>query len=290
MDFRTDLALERSEIIGSAAKGIESRTRGNNDCIVTEIRVTSKEGEELIGKPVGRYITVKVPEFSSDGELLDGRLHALTEEIKNMIPEKGTILTVGLGNKSMTADALGPECAEQIFVTRHISGELADALGFRDLRPVASIAPGVLGKTGIEASEIIHGVIKKIRPVCVVAVDALAALDIERLGNTVQLSDTGISPGSGVGNKRREISYKTMGVPVISIGVPTVINALTIARNVLDSVSAGTDISGAEKFGEYVVASREADLITKRGSRLISLALNCAFQPSLTPSELLAIS
>ena len=182
---------------------------------------------------------------------------------------------------------MGPECADKIFATRHIGKELAESLGLTQLRPVAAVAPGVLGKTGIEAAEIIEGASEKIKPSCIIAIDALAAMDLKRLGNTVQLSDTGISPGSGIGNRRREISERTLGVPVIAVGVPTVISAYTVAKNVLGDTDGGRDLRGAEEYAEFTVASREADLITERASKLISLAVNTALQPSLTPQELL---
>lgn len=287
LDFRTDLAIERSlSVKDDSLKGIEQYTRGNDVSRVTEIKITDEDGEKLIGKPKGRYITVEVPSFSSDFELLDGRLEMLVEEIRSLIPKEGTVLCAGLGNRELTADALGPEFADSIFVTRHIGKELCAALGFEELRPVAAVAPGVLGKTGIEAFEIIDSVAKKIKPSCIIVSDALAALDISRIGSTVQLSDTGIAPGSGVGNRRKEISEKTLGVPVISIGVPTVISAFTVAKNLLDELDFSFDISEAQKFKEYIVASREADLITQRAARLISLAVNIALQPGIKPNEM----
>ena len=287
LDFRTDLAIERSlSIENKLPDGIKQYRRSNDVSSVTEIRITDEEGERVIGKPIGRYITVEVPSFSSDFELLDGRLDMLISEIRSLIPESGTVLTVGLGNRDLTADALGPEFAEGIFVTRHIGKELSSAMGFENLRPVASIAPGVLGQTGMEAFEIIESIAEKIKPSCIIIADALAALDISRLGNTVQLSDTGISPGSGVGNRRKEISSKTLGIPVIAIGVPTVISAFTVAKNLLDDLSYSIDISDAEKYKEYIVASREADLITKRAARLISLGVNLALQPTVSPQDM----
>lgn len=291
MDFRTDLALERYDFLGDEAlSGVEKYVGESEKTKVTEIRVTNEEGEKALGKRCGRYITVEVPPFSSDGELLDGRLDALVDSFKSVIPKDGTVLVAGLGNRSMTADALGPECADRIFVTRHIGSELAAALGLENLRSVAAFAPGVLGKTGIEASELISGVASVVKPSCIIAVDALAAMDLKRLGNTVQISDTGISPGSGVGNKRKEISDRTLGVPVIAVGVPTVISAYTVAQNVIEESKADIDISDSSRYAEYIVASREADLITERASRLISLAVNIALQPSLSAEEIMTIA
>ena len=287
LDYRTDLAIERGITDNNAIiKGVEQYRRGNRVSVVTEIRVTDEDGAKALGKPQGRYITVEVPEFATDFELLDGRLDMLVREIRSLVPEEGTVLAVGLGNRELTADALGPEFADGIFVTRHIGRELAESMGFESLRPVASVAPGVLGKTGIEAFEIIESVTEKIRPSCIIVADALAALDISRLGNTVQLSDTGISPGSGVGNRRKEISEATLGIPVIAIGVPTVISAFTVAENLLDELDYAVDLSDAGKYKEFIVASREADLIVKRAARLISLGVNLALQPSISPQEM----
>lgn len=287
MDFGTDLAIERKIMADSSLpEGVEQYTRGDEMSPVTEIRISGEAGEKALGKPRGRYITVEVPSFSADCELFDGRLDILADEIRSLLPSEGTVLTVGLGNRDMTADALGPLFADSVFATRHISRELSESMGFQNLRSVASVSPGVLGRTGIESFEIIEGIAQKIKPSCIIAADALAALDIKRLGTTVQLSDTGISPGSGVGNRRIEISHKTIGIPVIAIGVPTVISAFTVAKNIIDEVSAETDISGAGKYKEYIVASRDADLITKRSARLVSLAVNLALQPSLTVQEL----
>ena len=287
MDFGTDLAIERKIIAESSLPdGVEQFTRGNETTPVTEIRISSEEGENALGKPKGRYITVEMPSFAAESELLDGRLDILASEIRSLLPVNGTVLTVGLGNRDMTADALGPLFADSVFATRHITRELCESMGFQELRSVASVSPGVLGRTGIESFEIIEGIKEKIKPSCIIVADALAALDIRRLGTTVQLSDTGISPGSGVGNRRMEISSETLGIPVIAIGVPTVISAYTVAKNILDEVLSDTDISGASAYKEYIVASREADLITKRSARLISLAVNLALQPSLTVQEL----
>lgn len=290
MDFRTDLALERIELTGVGdMRGIEKTVRQCGSSTVTVVNVSDENGEKLIGKPLGKYITVDVPSFSADGEMLDGRLDGLIEELRQLIPCEGNVLVVGLGNRNMTADALGPACTDKIFVTRHIGSELASALGFKSLRSVAAVAPGVLGSTGMEAFEIISGIVEKSRIKCVIAVDALAAMDMSRLGATVQLSDTGISPGSGIGNKRSEISKKTLGIPVIAVGVPTVISAYTLVENILREIDADTDISKGEKFKEYIVASREADIITERASKFISLALNSALQPDIRLEDLMLL-
>lgn len=283
MNFRTDIALERRGLLGAEdINGVESETRNYENAKVNEIKVVSKDGERAIGKPIGRYITVEVPSFSYDSQLLDGRLSALINELRNVLPKDGCVMVAGLGNDEITADALGPMCSSMIFATRHISDELKKDMGLTSLRSVCAVTPGVLGKTGIETSEIIKGLAEKVKPSAVIAVDALAAMKLSRLASTVQISTTGISPGSGVGNRRAEISEKTVGVPVISIGIPTVISIKSIAD----------EISGAESddgFRDMIVCPREADMVSQRGAKLISLAINCALQTDIEPEEMLAL-
>ncbi len=289
MIFGTDLAIERKVILkNEQIDGVEETVRGNEISLVTEVKIVTDNAVDILGKPKGRYITVEVPPFSSDFELLDGRLSVLVDEIRSLLPPDGTVLAVGLGNRDLTADALGPLFADGIFATRHIDDELKKTVGFDTLRSVAAISPGVLGRTGIEAFENIKSVAKAIKPACIIAVDALAAMDMTRLGTTVQLSDTGISPGSGVGNRRHEISEKTLGIPVIAVGVPTVISAFTLTKNVLENINKeiDIDINNAQKYKNYIVASREADLVTKRAARLLSLAVNLALQPSISVNEM----
>lgn len=290
MDFRTDLAVERIAVTGVVnSNSIKKTVKDYGKSTVTCVDVLNSEGEKLIGKPIGKYITIDVPSFSSDGELLDGRLKGLIDELRLLLPEKGNVLIVGIGNRNMTADALGPACADKIFVTHHIGKELASSLGFDNLRSVASISTGVLGMTGIEAFEIVSGIVAKSNFDCVIAIDALAAMDIKRLGSTVQLSDSGISPASGIGNKRSELSKKTLGIPVIAVGVPTVISAYTLAENILSELDFNIDISKGNKFKEYIVASREADIINERASKLIALAINSALQPDIDLNDLLML-
>lgn len=283
MNFRTDIALERRALLGTEnINGVESETRNYENAKVNEIRVVSEEGERAIGKPRGRYITLEVPSFSYDSQLLDGRLSALINEIKSVLPENGCIMTAGLGNDEITADALGPMCASMIFATRHISDELKKDIGMPNLRSVCAVTPGVLGKTGIETSEIIKGLTEKVKPSAVITVDALAAMKLSRLASTVQISTTGISPGSGVGNRRAEISEKTIGVPVISIGIPTVISA----KNIADEISSK---NSGDDFYEMIVCPRESDMIVSRGAKLIALAINCALQSDISAEEMLTL-
>ncbi|MBS7389979.1 MAG: GPR endopeptidase, partial [Oscillospiraceae bacterium] len=253
---------------------------------VTKISVLDKEAAEVIGKPVGEYITVELDEFSYDTELLDDRMKSISTQISSLLPKgDGTVLVAGIGNKDITPDALGPRCAEGIFSTRHITSELAEEIGLDRLNPVCSLATGVLGQTGIETGEIIKSVADAIKPKAVIVIDALAAAGLERLGRTVQITDTGITPGSGVGNKRAEISKNTLGVPVIAIGVPTVVDAVTLAKDMTGNKIA-TESAEAQNM---MVTPREIDVMIERASKLIALCVNCALQPKTDPELLLSV-
>ncbi len=289
MNFRTDLALERCEILNkSTFDGIETENFRYENAKVTRIDVTDKKGEETVGKPIGRYVTVEVKPLADHSQFIDESLYALIEEIKRIIPEEGSVLVAGLGNTKITPDALGPKCASMIFATRHIKGELLKATGLEDLRSVTAFSTGVLGETGAEAQEIIKGIIQTVKPDLVITVDALAARNVERLGTTVQMCNTGIVPGSGVGNSRQEISLKTVGVPVISIGVPTVVDAATL---IFDCSGYHEDEDFIyERAGNMMVTPREVDLMIERASKLVSLAINCALQPHISPEDMLILT
>ncbi len=295
MNLRTDLALERKEIITEPEPpGITCETIEMQNARVTRIEVINDDGERILGKPKGKYTTVEVPPFSHSAQLLDGRLTALSGELSALLPPDGTILVTGLGNDDITPDALGPRCCELLLTTRHISAELARSSGLGELRPVAAIVPGVLGKTGIETGETLAGIVKAVHPAAVITIDALAARRLSRLGCTVQLSDSGIVPGSGVGNARAEISSKTLGVPVISVGVPTVVDAATLAYDLLNK--SGSEINEEElqknlgsEGSQMMITPREIDLVIERAARLIAMSINCALQPHISPEDLLAL-
>lgn len=289
MNFRTDLALERCEFLGkSTLSGVEIESFRAHKAKVTRIEVLNDEGASAVDKPVGRYVTVEVSPFAKHAQFIDESLSALTEEIRQMIPDRGSVLVAGLGNTKITPDALGPKCASMIFATRHITGELLKATGLSDLRSVSAFSTGVLGETGAESVEMIKGVVQIIKPDFVITVDALAARNVERLGTTVQMCNTGIVPGSGVGNARQEISEKTVGVPVISIGIPTVVDAATL---VLDCGGCRDDEQEIyERTGNMMVTPREIDLMIERASKLTSLAVNCALQPDISPEDMLILT
>lgn len=287
MNARTDLAIEKDSFIsGDRPKGIRRKIFETEKTKVTKISVLDKEAADVIGKPVGEYITVELDEFSYDTELLDDRMKSISTQISSLLPKgDGTVLVAGIGNKDITPDALGPRCAEGIFSTRHITSELAEEIGLDRLNPVCSLATGVLGQTGIETGEIIKSVADAIKPKAVIVIDALAAAGLERLGRTVQITDTGITPGSGVGNKRAEISKNTLGVPVIAIGVPTVVDAVTLAKDMTGNKTA-TESAEAQNM---MVTPREIDVMIERASKLISLCVNCALQPKTDPELLLSV-
>ena len=289
MIYRTDLALERHEMLNKEqVQGVHSETRQKDDATITLVEVLDDIGEKQVGKPKGKYYTVDVPEFSHETELLDGRLKALTEVISELLPKgENSVLVVGVGNDNITPDALGPLCAEQIFSTRHIEAEFSKEIGLPKFNPVASISTGVLGQTGIETAEYIKGIVDLIKPQAVIAVDALASRKLSRLGKTVQLSDTGISPGAGVGNNRARIDEHFLGVPVIAIGIPTVVDGKTL---VYDLVENNKQIENISKEAETVmVTPRDIDVIIKRASRLLALSINCALQPHIEPEFLLSL-
>lgn len=265
MNFRTDLALEATE----PARQVRTEKDG---CVLTRI---DEDGRA--------YVTLEVRSISDHIDADDALLELLTKELSGLLPKEGAVLAAGLGNRAVTPDALGPLTAERVLATRHIRGELARVTGLGGLRPVAVVSPGVLGCTGMEAFEVLRAVVNETKPAAVVAVDALAARSPSRLGCTVQLSSAGISPGAGVGNSRPRIDESTLGVPVISLGIPTVVDASTFALDLSDGEAPPE--KAAPRGAPMMVTPREIDLIIERGSRLLALGINRALNPSLSVEE-----
>ena len=244
-NFRTDLALERRELYRKANKieneieGIETEEEEINDKIRTSrVKVINEKGAEAIGKPIGNYITIDIKNLKiATTEDIQSFSEVLTKELKTLIQKhannKDDILVVGLGNIYVTPDSLGPKVINEIDVTRHILEYMPEAIP-ENTRPVSAISPGVLGTTGIETLEIIKGIVENIHPKLLIVIDALASRSIERISSTIQLADTGITPGAGVGNTRKDLSRDTLGIPVIALGIPTVVEAATIAADSLD--------------------------------------------------------
>jgi spore protease len=283
--IRTDLALEAAEA-PKAPRGVRRETVRAGRLTVDRVHVGAAAAAAL-GKAKGDYVTVTAPSFSGPEELTEEELCALAREISSMLPPKGLVLVAGLGNNDVTPDAVGPRTARRVLATRHISGDTARLNGLPNLRPVAVIAPGVLGQTGVESAEIIRALTKALRPAAVAVVDALAARSVSRLGNTVQIS-AAISPGSGVMNSRQEFSRKSLGAPVVALGVPTVVDASTLAGDLLKDPALQRErlsLFGAEGAA-MIITPREIDTLLRRACKALSLALNKALQPDMTLEEL----
>lgn len=243
-NFRTDLALERRDIYQKANKlnqidGVESTEEEINDNIkVSRVKITNSKGEEALGKPIRTYVTIDVKKLKMAGEEeIQKTSEVLTDELKKIVEmhvnNQEDILIVGLGNIYVTPDALGPKVINEIDVTRHIIKYLPQYVD-EGTRPVSAISPGVLGTTGIETVEILKGIVENIHPKLLIVIDALASRSIERISSTIQISDTGIVPGAGVGNTREEISENSLGIPVVSIGIPTVVELATLVSDGID--------------------------------------------------------
>lgn len=293
MQIRTDLAMEARELAGENTGGIELDKKNYGDMVMSSLTVKTSEAAKNIGKEMGSYITAEMPTLTDDFKETDKRLEIIAQAIRKLLPENGLVLVAGLGNDNITPDALGPKSARGVLATRHIRGELARSTGLDRLRAVAVLATGVTGQTGIETGELILSVAQRIKPAAVIVIDALASRRLERLGCTVQISDTGISPGDGVGNHRTKINRETVGVPVVSIGIPTVVDAFTLAADLLldcDDNSAELIKRSVYPNGrKMVVTPGEVDLLVERGARLISTAVNVALQPTLNPTDLISL-
>ena len=243
-NFRTDLALERRDLYNKAHNiendidGIETEEENVDENIsVSRVKITNEKGEEAIGKKRGNYITVDVKNLKiANEEEIQKTSEVVTKELKALlekhVTEKDSILVVGLGNIYVTPDSLGPKVINEVDITRHLLEYMPEVLD-ENTREVSAISPGVLGTTGIETMEILKGIIDNVKPKLVIIIDALASRNIERISSSVQLADTGIVPGAGVGNARKELTESTLGIPVIAMGIPTVVEAATIAADSL---------------------------------------------------------
>lgn len=321
INVRTDLALEAREIYTESHKnekdidGIEVLEEIDKDIKVTTVKVKNDEGAKKIGKPKGNYVTIDIPDFTAyDGETMDRVSEVVAEVLGRLvkIDVDKTALVVGLGNWQVTPDALGPKVTQGIMVTRHLKTVMPDVMD-DSVRPVCSIAPGVLGVTGVETVEIIKGVVERVKPDLVICIDALAARRVERVNNTIQIGDTGISPGAGVGNNRKQINEENLGVKVIAIGVPTVVDAVTIANDTIDLVvdslinnaQSGNDfynmlknldrnekgalireVLSSKSLGEMIVTPKDIDLVINSLAKIISNGINMAVQPNMDMEDI----
>lgn len=303
MSIRTDLALEAREIYSENAKdkeeidGVDVKITKNEGITTTKIKITNENGIHALGKPIGTYVTIEAPDIKYSVEVYEHACRLLAEEIKNLakIDSKTKTLVVGLGNKRITPDALGPDVISKLMVTNHMKEQFKDFLN-DDITSVCAIAPGVLGTTGMESAQIIKGVIEQVKPDLVIAVDALASRSLDRISTTIQLSDTGINPGAGVENSRARLDENTLGVKVLAIGVPTVVDAVTIASDSIDMAmnDINKDVLGDEKknqlikealsknIGSLMVTPKDIDSVIEKTSKTVANGINLALHKNLT--------
>lgn len=293
MELRTDLAIEAHEEHGEELRDVKYSSEEKQGLVIERLFVKTKRAGQLMGKAPGHYVTITLPPLTDNIRDTDERLPVIAHEIRRLLPVNGMVMVVGLGNENITPDALGPKVAQKVLATRHITGEVARATGLDVLRAVSVFVPGVTGQTGIETGELVLSVVKRIRPTAVVVVDALASRKLERLGCTLQISDTGIAPGAGVGNHRTKLTEETLGVPVVAVGIPTVVDALTL---VSDLVSPEDEKSAKDleekvtpKGRTMVVTPKEIDLLIERAANLLSLSINLSLHENVSTSDLLSL-
>ena len=299
---RTDLALEAREYVEDAngeLRGVivDEYEKKDIGVSVTKVQITTKNSAKLLGKPKGTYITLEVPglcECGENGDVSENHekiAAEISEHIRVLLPdnkENIQVLVVGLGNRDVTADALGPAVAEHLYITRHMLQEFG-TLGLKKKQGIITscIVPGVMAKTGMETAEIVKGVVKETKPDAVIVVDALASRSTKRLNRTIQISNTGIHPGSGVGNHRNAIDEETLGIPVIAMGVPTVVDAATIVADALEKMHKelnetaflqAKDSMALNRLYNMYVTTKDIDSTIKRVSFTLAEALNMTFE------------
>ena len=317
---RTDLAIEARELAQQNAQaadqleGVDVETKEDPDYFLTHVRIHSEEGSRLMGKPKGDYITLESEKLKeNDVECHEKIIKLLAENIRSLVNfgEDDCILVAGLGNWNITPDALGPKVVSKILVTRHLQGTLPEEIE-KTVRPVAAGSPGVMGITGIETGEILKGIVDKLQPSLLIAIDALAARRSNRINAAIQMSDTGVAPGAGVGNKRMMLDKESLGIPVIAIGVPTVVDAATLVNDTMDRILGEmmqqtekgsafyqtlqsleqeekyqmiTDILGPYT-GNMFVTPKEVDAVVDRLANIIANAINIAIHPGVTMEDI----
>lgn len=307
INFRTDLALERNEVYKEKNKlneidGVSVNNETINEVEISRIKILNEEGEKILQKPAGNYITLDVKKLKiADEERLSKIAETVADELRKIVGEHVNetedILVVGLGNLYVTPDALGPKVVPEIEVTRHIL-EYMPSIMPEDTRPVSAISPGVLGVTGIETMEILKGVVQNVKPKLLIVIDALATKSIDRISSSIQIADTGIVPGAGVENTRKEISKKTLGIPVIAIGIPTVVDLATITNECIDifienlqeKAMSNDYLNKLKENDNYeeikealvpkdynmIVTPKEIDKLIENMSKIVSSAINMA--------------
>lgn len=279
MGIRTDMAIEAKRLWDKSMEektqlqGVKARNTAHFDIPIDVVEILDKEGSQALGKPEGTYVTVDLGKFCNrERGYFRRTAEALARVLRTMLPPTKNVLVACLGNANITADAVGPETMDNLVVTRHLT--MRDIPVFREFATVSAIGPSVLGKTGIESAELVMSAVEKIRPDCVLAVDALASCEPERLCMSVQIADTGITPGSGVGNHRASFTKESLGVPVYAIGVPTVVDGATFL--------AVNGQGNAEKpRDDLVLTARDIDIRVREIGKLIGYGINLALQPPL---------
>ncbi|MCL1862964.1 MAG: GPR endopeptidase [Defluviitaleaceae bacterium] len=313
LNFRTDLALEMSENQESEISGVEITMEQDETLgiTVTWVSIETAEGAAAMQKPIGNYITLETDAMKeNDPEIHEEIAKILARKLGRLhkLDNNSVILIVGLGNRNVTPDALGPRVCEKILVTRHLGEDVPPDLKGK-LRAVSALAPGVMGITGIETAEIIKGVAEKIKPDLIIAIDALAARKTSRINSTIQISDAGVNPGAGLGNRRTPINKESMGVPVIAIGVPTVVDAATLVNdamekmlNIMQAQAKEDDalmtmlgnMQETERYGliteilsqsNMFVTPKDVDAVIVRLANIISNTLNISMHPGITTDD-----
>lgn len=308
MTPRTDLAVEAREMLTRRVKedipGVRVETLNDEEITITRVEISTPEAERMMGKERGKYITIESPGMRYKNALLEEKMmHAVAQEFGQVIdlPRHSTILVVGLGNWNVTPDALGPRTVNKVVVTRHLKSMISPELQ-NGVRAVCAISPGVLGITGMETAEIVHGIVSQVQPSLVIAIDALAAASTHRVVTTVQIANTGIHPGSGIGSKRFGLTQKSLGVPVIAVGVPTVVHASTIAMDTLDTLQKYSPFSKyfksmqnisdvdrrtiinqvlPETLGDLMVTPKEVDRMIDDIADVVAGGINQALHPNI---------
>lgn len=318
---RTDLAIEAREMAKEShteqndeLDGVEVETQETPDFNLTHVRILSENGSQLMGKPIGNYITLESEKLKeNDVDCHEKIIQLLAEQLRSLVSlkEDDCILVAGLGNWNITPDALGPKVVSKILVTRHLQGTLPETIE-ETVRPVAAVSPGVMGITGIETGEIIRGIVDKLQPSLLIAIDALAARRSNRINAAIQMSDTGVAPGAGVGNKRMTLDQESLGIPVIAIGVPTVVDAATLVNDTMDRIlgemvhqtEQGSEfyqmlhsLEQEEKYqmiadilgpytGNMFVTPKEVDAVVDRLANIIANGINIALHPGVTMEDI----
>ncbi|WP_353894334.1 GPR endopeptidase [Proteinivorax hydrogeniformans] len=314
INFRTDLAVEAHEYVATqnpqGINGVDVQDQNFQDHFVKRVEITTPGASQQMGKQMGRYITLEMPDFRKKNTEFEERVsQTFAQQLNSMLPPSPNqnVLIVGLGNWNVTPDALGPKVIDRLLITRHLKSMMPERFSNNDYQTVSALAPGVLGLTGIETSEVIEGVVRQTQPDYIIAIDALAARDVSRLNTTIQISDTGIHPGSGVGNKRKGITREDLGVDVIAIGVPTVVDAVTVTSDTIEMVTntvaqnsqggqggqfyqALNSLDGQQKeqliaevlnqnLGSLIVTPKEIDRLIEDISDVVAGGINAALHP-----------